>query len=313
MLTPTSARSQFRKAQLQAKRNAEATRQKERQLLFSSLQEGSANNSSTNTAGANRRRGGGQERQTEDEILVNASSDVTAALRRTQTLMSAELTRSRFAQETLERSNEAVSQLSESYGGIDELLAKSKGLLGTLVTSTKSDTWYLETAFYLLAGTICWLVFRRLLYGPFWWLVWFPVRSGFRILVSFLSAAGIVGGASKTSSALANTSILSGHQNSISVSQSSASHSPSEVSTMAGEGSEQKTEDPSEEGSVSQQVGQMADESRQQEQQDTVRRGDGTVLQERQADQPKNPKKRAFDVNAENVNAPSGEQQHDEL
>lgn len=46
--------------------------------------------------------------------------------------------------------------------------------------SQKSDTWYLETAFYILAATIVWLVWRRLLYGPTWWLVWFPLRTFFR-------------------------------------------------------------------------------------------------------------------------------------
>lgn len=38
---------------------------------------------------------------TQNDVVVNASSDVTAALRRTHELMQAELSRSQFAQETL--------------------------------------------------------------------------------------------------------------------------------------------------------------------------------------------------------------------
>ena len=88
-----SARAQFRKAQLQAKRNAEAAKRKERELLFADIQEGD------NTAAYGRRKG--QEKLSQDEILLNASSDVTAALRRAHALMSTELERSQFARETL--------------------------------------------------------------------------------------------------------------------------------------------------------------------------------------------------------------------
>ncbi|KAK4698174.1 protein transport protein SEC20, partial [Lecanoromycetidae sp. Uapishka_2] len=79
------ARAQFRKAQLQAKRNAEAAKRKERELLFAGIQDG---NSST---GYGRRKG--QEKLSQEEILLNASSDVTAALRRTHNLMTSELER----------------------------------------------------------------------------------------------------------------------------------------------------------------------------------------------------------------------------
>jgi hypothetical protein len=87
--TGDSARGQFRKAQLQAKRKAEASKRQERQLLFSGLTEGD---------GRPRK---GLEKLTHDDLVANASSDVTAALRRTHQLMQAELSRSQFAQETL--------------------------------------------------------------------------------------------------------------------------------------------------------------------------------------------------------------------
>lgn len=61
------------------------------------------------------------------------------------------------------------------------MLASSKDLLGTLLRSQKSDTWYLQTAMYMLMVTGAWLLFRRLLYGPMWYLVWLPLRLVFAV------------------------------------------------------------------------------------------------------------------------------------
>ena len=88
-----SARAQFRKAQLQAKRNTEAAKRKERELLFAFTQEGKT--------GAPYGRKKYQDKLSQEEIILNASTNVTAALRRTHNLMSAELERSQFARETL--------------------------------------------------------------------------------------------------------------------------------------------------------------------------------------------------------------------
>lgn len=98
------ARTQFRKAQLQAKRNAENARRKERELLFAGIQEGS-------TTGGHGRRRQGQEKLSQDEQLVNASSDVTAALRRTHQLMQSELSRSQFAHDTLRMGSRSLRLL----------------------------------------------------------------------------------------------------------------------------------------------------------------------------------------------------------
>ena len=94
--TGDRARAQFRRAQLQAKRNAEAAKRKERELLFSGVEERSA------SAGSNRRRG--QEKLTEEELELNASNDVVAAMRRVHQSMQSELSRSQYANETLRRS-----------------------------------------------------------------------------------------------------------------------------------------------------------------------------------------------------------------
>jgi protein transport protein SEC20 len=62
------------------------------------------------------------------------------------------------------------------------------------LTSQKSDTWYLETAFYILLATIAWLVWRRLLYGPTWWILWFLPRMFFRGCFGILTFMGVIGG-----------------------------------------------------------------------------------------------------------------------
>lgn len=177
---------------------------------------------------------------THDALVASASEDVTAALRRTHQLMQTELSRSQFAQDTLglippslnlfrkevyvdrsapEQSTAALSSLSESYSTLDTLLASSRSLAASLLRSQKSDTWYLETAFYLLIGTIVWLVFRRILYGPLWWMLWMPLKLMARIIVPIFAGMGLANSpkstqlsGSLTSMSLGNsgTSLLSG-------------------------------------------------------------------------------------------------------
>lgn len=196
-----SARSQFRRAQLHAKRNAEAAKRKERELLFESIREG------TGPVGSFGRRKGGQEKLSQDELLLNATNDVTAALRETHSLMQVEVSRSQFAHETLrknpvptfdlvlfqkakltckEQSTAALSILSENYGSLDSLLSSSRSLISSLLYSQKSDTWYLESAFYILVCTIAWLFFRRIIYGPGWWLVYQPTKLIFQLSIYLL-------------------------------------------------------------------------------------------------------------------------------
>ncbi|KAJ5884900.1 hypothetical protein N7495_009410 [Penicillium taxi] len=174
-------RGDFRNAQLQAKRNAELAKRKERELLLSRAQTSPT------------RQRPPSEKFTQDDLILNASNDVTAALRRTHHLMQAELSRSQFAQETLEQSTVAISSLSESYGSLDTLLTSSRSLANSLLRSQKSDTWYLETAFYILIGTIGWLLFRRILYGPLWWLVWLPLQFSLKALLAVIGVVGITG------------------------------------------------------------------------------------------------------------------------
>ncbi|OAA82444.1 Sec20 domain protein [Akanthomyces lecanii RCEF 1005] len=185
----------FRKARLQAKKSLVEAQKLERQLLLKSYSapipefEPSHDNDEPAAAVAapaqQRHRSIHQSARSglteEDQQTVGASSNVTASLRRTHDLIASELGRSEFAHETLTESSAALRQLDDSYGSLDSMLGKSRELLGTLLRSQKSDTWYLQTAFYMLAVTGAWLVFRRLLYGPIWWLVLFPLRILFGV------------------------------------------------------------------------------------------------------------------------------------
>lgn len=99
-----STRIQFRKAQLTAKRNAEAAKRREREILFADLRQG------TDAPLGSHGRRKGQEKLTKDDILLSASNDVTAALRRAHRLMGQELERSQFARQTLGKSPDFVLQ-----------------------------------------------------------------------------------------------------------------------------------------------------------------------------------------------------------
>ncbi|WYZ34731.1 hypothetical protein EsH8_I_001007 [Colletotrichum jinshuiense] len=190
-----SSRVTFRKAQLTAKRNLSQAQRLERELLLQSYSQ-PVSEASSPSLGAQkhvvpdivRHRQAYQSQKDntsslteDDKQTVGASGNVTSALQRTHDLIAAELARSEFAHQTLTESSAALAQLNESYGSLDTMLASSRDLLGTLLRSQKSDTWYLQTAFYMLLTTAAWLLFRRLLYGPMWWLVWLPLRLVYNI------------------------------------------------------------------------------------------------------------------------------------
>ncbi|CRG88271.1 hypothetical protein PISL3812_05300 [Talaromyces islandicus] len=262
-------RGEFRSAQLQANRNAETARRKERELLFTRSKD-------------DKDRQVPSEKFTQNDLVTNASSDVTAALRRTHELMQAELSRSQFAQETLEQSTAALSSLSESYSSLDTVLSSSRALVNSLLRSQKSDTWYLETAFYILIGTITWLVFRRILYGPMWWLAWMPVRTIYRLFASALGVAGVSGAVTTTSA------IVSGTQASVVPTGTAAATVTLEgedAPIMENPGSRRDKEGQDE--SMVEQIGKMAEP-------DSASAGHGNEGYE-DYDGPRNPKKRMWE------------------
>ena len=154
------ARRQYRKALLSASHA-------ERDALFAARR-----NPAAPPAGSR-----GNEKVSQTELLVSASSDVTAALRRTQQLLQGELSKSRFASETLAESGEALRELTARYSVFDDALRKSKTLIRDLVKKNKSDRWYYETAIRILLATLLWIVVRRLFWGPLWLVVVWPVQT----------------------------------------------------------------------------------------------------------------------------------------
>ncbi|KAG5947364.1 hypothetical protein E4U60_003217 [Claviceps pazoutovae] len=195
-----SCRTHFRKARLSARDNLAQARKLERRLLIQSYSlpvppepDSTGSKDAPEEASSPTLRSSQRLYHTHayhhnqsslsagDQQTVGASNNVTSALRRTHDLIAAELFRSEYAHQTLTESSAALRELDESYSSLDSMLASSRDLLGTLLRSQKSDTWYLQTALYMLLATGAWLLFRRILYGPMWWLVWLPLRVLFGV------------------------------------------------------------------------------------------------------------------------------------
>jgi len=118
---------------------------------------------------------------------------MVAALRETQALMAAEAARGDYARRVLAESTAALAELDGHYADLGDVLRRSGRLLGSLYRSEKSDTWYLTTAFWMLVATTAWLVYRRLLSGPLWLLVWLFLRPAARaggLVVGLVAPAG---------------------------------------------------------------------------------------------------------------------------
>ncbi|KAK0748142.1 Sec20-domain-containing protein [Apiosordaria backusii] len=219
-----TARTTFRKAQLSAHHSLLAAQKLERQLLAASYAASASLANSTHSITSSSSDPATQQQQEQpnedprtqlftpkdlrrhrnpkpsssddpNAQVVNASSDLTLSLRRTHALIAAEVQKSAFASQTLAESSAALAELQKNYEGIDSLLSKSKNLVSTLLTTTKSDTWYLQTSLRLLLVTLAWLVFRRWLYGPLWWVVWLPLKMTYRTGKGVANLAGGKGGA----------------------------------------------------------------------------------------------------------------------
>lgn len=209
-------RTSFRKAQVSARRSLEAAQKLERDLLLASYAASASAASSTiltspdtttTSSDATSPTGSQPQQLTHEEArtqlftphprrrlankktiprssndaTITTSSDITLALQRTHALIAGEVAKSAFASQTLAESSAALAELQRSYEGLDGLLTRSRDLVGTLLRAQKSDTWYLQAALRLLLGTLAWLVFRRFLYGPLWWVLWLPLRTGWRV------------------------------------------------------------------------------------------------------------------------------------
>lgn len=190
-------RASFHRAQLTARRSLEAARRLERELLLQSYTRAAstpsrsgANSPAPPAMPAPRRRQTHKTTGGYGDPLVAASSDLTVSLRRAHQAVTDELSRSIAVHEALHESTLKMKTLGSNYSRMDDMLRSSRDLVGVLLKSTKTDTWYLQTTFYMLLATLSWLVFRRFMYGPLWWLVWLPVRLVFRTSSTAVRLAG---------------------------------------------------------------------------------------------------------------------------
>lgn len=217
--------------------------------------------------------------------MISASSDVTESMRRTHDLMAAELSKSDFAHNTLRESTVALSQLSENYSSLDTMLSSSRALLGTLLKSQKTDTWYLQSAFYILLVTICWLIWRRLLWGPTWWLVWLPLKLLFRGAVGVSNTVGRRGTSPGSDSATVQSMPQQVQMNNEGIPTAQVNHQ----SLNPQESSESIIEE------VGKIVNESAEEPSEADDAQADQQKEGTVLRERNNDEPPNPKKRMME------------------
>lgn len=194
----------------------------------------------------------------------------------------------------LEQSTAALSSLSESYSSLDSILSSSRTLVSSLLRSQKSDTWYLETAFYLVIGTIIWLVFRRIFYGPLWWMLLLPLKMAYRVAFTLLGAVGLASSASQTTAV--GSVVTPGTTTSM---QNTPSAVPDitarDHAASVGESSEPSAE------SILQDIENMTEQTQQQEQRRVPKDQETNVddispeERARQDAMPRNPKKRVWE------------------
>ena len=218
--------------------------------------------------------------------------------------MQDEVQRSQIAQQTLEESSTALASLHESYSNLDVLLSSSKSLVSSLLRTQKSDTWYLETAFYILLATIAWLVFRRILYGPMWWLVWQPLKLFYWTITTTLMSVGAIGGSAMQKSA-ANQVVTSASSSIMSATGAIPTFHPSQSAAYVnvggkGGGWDHQPSPSSDgaEGSLVDEIGTMAKESGNRQKGGHL---DDITEEERKRQEslPRNSKKRMFEADVE--------------
>ncbi|KAI1755099.1 Sec20-domain-containing protein [Xylaria castorea] len=283
-------RKSFRKAQIAARRNLQAAQRQERALLYASFTTSRSGASSPASATAapvavSRRRHQRTSEMSKDEQMISASHDVTQSMRRTHDTMAAELAKSDFAHNTLKESTEALAQLSEKYSSLDTMLSSSRALLGTLLKSQKTDTWYLQSAFYLLVVTIGWLIFRRLLWGPTWWLVWLPLK------LLFKTAYGVTGAIGLRSSQIQSES----ESASIGSNPQQAYMNNADVPTIQVGTPPIESQAVEQDGSMMEEVGKIIDESQIQTSDPEELSKEETILRDRRPEEIPNPRKRMME------------------
>lgn len=199
----------FRRAQLAAKTSLEEAQRLERELLVGTYTQSVRDDEYPQTTVMSGRHT--QREKASKPVMsaadkeLQASSNVTLSLRRTHALLSGEVSRSQYAQEMLAESTAALGELSGNYADLDGMLKTSRGYLRSLMISQKSDSWYLTTAFWILAATCVWLFYRRFIYGPLMAGIFLFIKLPFRLI----RTTGLLeGGPSSYRSITSDTSLI---------------------------------------------------------------------------------------------------------
>jgi len=300
-------RISFRNAHLSANQKLQLAKREERDLIAKSYQQSYIKPSSGTSSPVpwqQQKKSPAPSVFSREDRAVNASSDLTLALRRMDTMMSEELSKSQFAHDMLRESTEALKQVGESYNSLDSLLSSSKNILGTLLRSQKSDTWYLQSAQTLLIVTIGWLVVRRLLYHPVWYILWIillPLRltggAGYRVFL----ALRLLGGSNVdlASNSVSNEQILI--QSNPATATISGSDAPV-INVGNGRSSSARETNAAQDESMTDQVGRIIDESQNNdgtgENAEAVTE-DEKPVEEEPVEAERNPKKRMWEEDEE--------------
>lgn len=178
------SKRQFRKAQVQCKKNVQTQWRAERELLFGNRTE------PTNAI-----------KKTKDEMITSKSEDITNALRQMHQMAQAEVAKSALNVEELEYSTKNLKELEKKYSGFDLLLNGSQILVRHLEEADKWDRIYMLASMGFLALVLAWIVWRRILKAPVMILVWSATQV-FRVFTFF-------GGSAKPAQDLAGSSISS--------------------------------------------------------------------------------------------------------
>ncbi|KAN0062854.1 Protein transport protein sec20 [Thecaphora frezii] len=138
---------------------------------------------------AKQRTGGRGGASSGEDKLVTKSQDVTDALRRTVTLMSAELEKSALSSSLLEESSQTLTTLSSQYGSLSTLMANSAHIIKTMEREDLIGKGMLVASMLFFIGCVGYILYVRLISRGFGIIAFFWRLFGFgRLLGSGRSA-----------------------------------------------------------------------------------------------------------------------------
>ncbi|ODQ66323.1 Sec20-domain-containing protein [Nadsonia fulvescens var. elongata DSM 6958] len=160
------SRNSFRRAQLQAKKNINLSKLKEReilqkQMLFGDNRTSQDNKSSSPYHGSNK-----------EELILNKSKDITTVLKRMHQLAEIESLKSELTISEIKEQSQSLHNLDVKYSSFDVILKSSNYLVKQIEQADKQDKYYIYASLSFLALTVCWVIWRRVLKGPVYLLLW---------------------------------------------------------------------------------------------------------------------------------------------